>query len=192
MLDKINTENTEIDNSLSETYEPEYPSAELFVEACYQDYHRLQENYNKLYDKVYYALCLIGVVLTVITSTLDFATLNLPLKEMTIGKVICTEIAILSMFSGFFLIGLSTILLLILLRGKKVTVFDSLKIRSGELYLEKKDFASVWLIGAYTDAVNEIKPVIEMKQKKYNRALTILIIGIILYVIAMLLHKGGF
>lgn len=40
----------------------QYPSAELLIQPCFEDYKNELESYNKLYDKVNVALAFCGIV----------------------------------------------------------------------------------------------------------------------------------
>lgn len=54
----------------------QYPSAQFLVDACFNDYQRLQDNYSKVYEKTNIALAFVGVVLTIMLTTLDFSSLS--------------------------------------------------------------------------------------------------------------------
>ena len=43
-----------------ETESSDYPSACFLLDSCVQDYQRLQENYNRIYDKINVALAFAG------------------------------------------------------------------------------------------------------------------------------------
>lgn len=168
-----------------------YPSACYLVDSCFQDYQRVQENYNKLYDKVYYALCLVGVVLTVMLGSFDLKCIQIKVDDLRVWEFIyvCTEVA--CMILGFVLIIIATIRLVLLLKSREVTVFNSVDVRQNEIYKETNENAAMWLIDKYTQATNDMRPIISKKQKSYDKILIMLIIGIILYVIGIVLQKGG-
>ena len=73
-----------------------------------------------------------------------------------------------------------------------MAVFKSEDIRNEEIYREKESHAAMWLIDKYTRIVNEVRPVVQKKQEAFDKALVVIIVGIILYVIAIVLRKGGF
>ena len=69
----------------SATEEVEYPSACFLLESCFQDYQRLQENYNKIYEKINVALAFTGVILTIMLSSFDFSPAMINVEEMKVS-----------------------------------------------------------------------------------------------------------
>lgn len=169
-----------------------YPSACLLLESCIQDYQRLQESYNKIYEKTNIALAFAGVVLTIMIGSFDFSPAVLAVKNMKIWEVILTSVELFCLVGSMFMIIFSTSYLLTLLRGRKITVFKSEDIRNNEIYRNKEPHAALWLIDKYTKIVYEVRPVVQKKQRSFDRALMMIIIGIIMYAVAVLLRKGGF
>lgn len=169
-----------------------YPSACFLLDSCIQDYQRLQENYNRIYDKINVALAFVGVVLTIMLSSLDFSPAKSCVETMNVATLIITSIELICLVFGLGLTLFSTIYLLILMRGRKIAVFKSEDIRTCEIYKEKEEFAALWLIGKYTQIVNDVRPIVQKKQISFDRAVIAIIAGIILYAIAVILRKGGF
>ena len=185
------TENTSTNNSASSENEF-YPSAVLMLDSCIQDYQRLQENYNKVYEKTNIALAFVGIVLTIMFTSLDFSSASLNASNMKIWEVIISSTEIICQFSSIILMIVSIILLLIVLKGKRIPVFKSEDIRNEEIYRLKESHAAVWLIDKYTQIANDIRPIVSKKQKLFDSALVLVIIGIIAYAISTILQKGGF
>ena len=79
-----------------------------------------------------------------------------------------------------------------LLRGRKIAVFKSEDIRNENIYRDKESQAALWLIDKYTRIVNEVRPIVQKKQKAVDNAMVAIIVGIMMYVVAVLLRKGGF
>ncbi len=52
--------------------------------------------------------------------------------------------------------------------------------------------APLWLVDKYTRIVNEVRPIVQKKQKAFDNAMFAIIVGIMMYVAAVLLRKGGF
>lgn len=48
------------------------------------------------------------------------------------------------------------------------------------------------MIDKYTRIVNEVRPIVQKKQKAFDNAMVAIIVGIMMYVVAVLLRKGGF
>lgn len=175
-----------------ETESSDYPSACFLLDSCVQDYQRLQENYNRIYDKINVALAFAGVVLTIMLGSFDFAPAKLCVKDITVASLIITVVELICLVGGMGLTLISIVYLLTLLRGRKIAVFKSEDIRNEEIYREKESHAAMWLIDKYTRIVNEVRPVVQKKQEIFDKALVTIIVGFILYVIAIVLRKGGF
>ena len=80
-----NTSLSEDNSTIEETVESvDYPSACFLLDSCVQDYQRLQENYNRIYDKINVALAFAGVILTIMLGTFDFTPASFCVKDMTI------------------------------------------------------------------------------------------------------------
>lgn len=185
----MSEENTTVEES---TESSDYPSACFLLDSCVQDYQRLQENYNRIYDKINVALAFEGVVLTVMLGSLDFSPAKLYVKDMTVIALILVSVKLICLVGGMGITIFSAIYLLTLMRGRKIAVFKSEDIRNNEIYREKEPYAAVWLIDKYTKIVNEVRPVVQKKQASFDRALITIIVGIIMYAIAVILQKGGF
>lgn len=170
----------------------QYPSAQLLVEACFNDYQRLQENYSKVYEKTNIALAFVGVVLTIVLGTLDFSSLSKITGTLNVGQLILVLIDIVCCICGVGFLLVSAIKFLCLLKGKDIPVFNSVDVRDAELYREDTETAAMWLIDKYTSVVFELRPIVEKKQKNFDSTLTMTISGIILYTISVILQKGGF
>ena len=185
----VSEENTTVEE-VSES--SDYPSACFLLDSCVQDYQRLQENYNRIYDKINVALAFVGVVLTIMLGSFDFTPAKLCVKDMTVASLIMTVVELICLVGGMGLTLFSTVYLLTLLRGRKIAIFKSEDIRNEEVYREKEPHAAMWLIDKYTKIVNEVRPVVQKKQASFDRALIVIIIGIIMYAVSVILRKGGF
>lgn len=170
----------------------QYPSAQFLVDACFNDYQRLQDNYSKVYEKTNIALAFVGVVLTIMLTTLDFSSLSKIMGNMNVGQLLLVLIEIGCCICGVGLLLISAIKFLYLLKGKDIPVFNSVDVRDAELYREDNETAAMWLIDKYTSVVFELRPIVERKQKAFDSTLTMTIGGIILYSISVILQKGGF
>lgn len=169
-----------------------YPSAELLVEACFQDYLRIQESYNKLYEKVNMTLAFLGVILTLMMGTLTFPFEGVSVQDITIRDLVVLLAIVFTSLAGLILVLVAVIRLLFFLRGKQIPVFCSEDIRNQEIYRENREVAALWLIDKYTKIVCDMRTIMAERQRSFNNWLTVAVIGIVLYVISMLLQKGGF
>lgn len=169
-----------------------YPSAQFLVDACFNDYQRLQGNYSKLYEKSNIVLAFVGVILTIMLGTLNFSSLSKIAGNLNVGQLLLTLIEAGCCICGVGLLIISAIKFLYLLKGKDIPVFNSVDVRDTELYREDNETAAMWLIEKYTLVVYELRPIVEKKQKFFDSTLTMTIGGIILYSISVILQKGGF
>ena len=107
-------ESTTVEES---TESSDYPSACFLLDSCVQDYQRLQENYNRIYDKINVALAFEGVVLTVMLGSLDFSPAKLYVKDMTVIALIMVSVELICLVGGMGITIFSAIYLLTLMRG---------------------------------------------------------------------------
>lgn len=185
--------NNEKSNKVSQKQsDHSYPSAKFLVDACYQDYMRLQENYNKLYDKLNIALAFSGVVLTLVIGTFELNSSRVSISGLKIWEIILLIIHTLSGIGSVILWLYGTICFLFLMKGKQLPVFKSEDVRNSEVYREKEQDAALWLIDKYTICTNELRLIIADKQEKFEKALNAVTIGLILYSVALVLRKVGF
>lgn len=168
----------------------QYPSAEFVQQACFEDYHRLIDTYDKIYEKVNVTLAFCGIILLVILGSVNY----------TYVADICRTKSNLELFSLFILLLCSVasavciiwavIQLLLLMRSKTLPVFDSIDIRNEEIYRWNPDAAAVWLIDKYTIAITGLRTAIAEKQKRYNSAVTKIMVALLLYSIVLIIEKG--
>lgn len=167
-----------------------YPSAELLQQSCYDDYMRLLKTYDYIYTKVNIALAFCGVVMIVMVRSVDFAFW----KHMSSETTNC-DIA-LHIFMTILSVGAAGITIwavinfLQLMKSRSVNVFDSLTIRSEEIYRLTPDEAALWLIDKYTIVTNGLKDVVLAKQQEFNSGITKLMVSIIMYVVFVIIEKG--
>lgn len=167
-----------------------YPSAELLQSSCYEDYMRLINTYDRIHDKINISLAFVGLIITVIIRNCDYTILQRIYSTKNSSELLVLILyAVSSFFSAFFIV-VSTVQLLLLLRSKKVLVFDSRSIRNDEIYKWSNEDAALWLIEKYTYIVNELKPIILEKQKKYDSAMTKAVIAVIAFAISEIIKKG--
>lgn len=166
-----------------------YPSAELLQSVCADDYKRLIETYDRIYDKINIALAFAGVVLLVVISAFDYTKIQMICKATNSKLLLLLAYIIFSSVSTVCIIW-AVIQLLCLLRSKPLTLVDSISIRNDEIYRENIEDASVWLIDKYTIAINAIKQLNASKQKTFDSAVIKIIIAIICYAFVVVIQKG--
>lgn len=183
-------DNNDVENTVQSECEA-YPSACFLLDSCFQDYQRIQDNYNKIYEKINIALAFSGAILTIMLGAFDFSPAKFNVSNMKIWEVILTSIELMCLGGSLIVIVGATIYLLFLLR-RRIAVFKSEDIRNEEIYRNKESHAALWLIDKYTRIVNEVRPIVQKKQKAFDNAMVAIIVGIMMYVVAVLLRKGGF
>ena len=165
-----------------------YPSATLLQTACYEDYKRLIDTYDKIYDKISIAFGFCGVVLLVILGNFDytlFFAFNGSKLEMfsVFIRLVCSSISVIC-------IVWAVIQLLLLIRSRSITVFDSIAVRNEKIYYFTPDKAALWLIDKYTLAVVELRKIIDKKQRVFDSAVTKIVVAILTYAIVIIAQKG--
>lgn len=167
-----------------------YPSAEMLQQVCQDDYFRLIDTYDKIYEKINVTLAFCGVVFLVILGSLDYTSIlkicnaqsNLELFSLLIF-LIC------SVVSSFCIIW-AVVQLLSLMRSKEIPVFDSIDIRNEEIYRWSNGNAAVWMIDKYTIVTSALRTIISNKQKKYDSAVTKVVIALVMHAVVLVIEKG--
>ena len=75
--------NDNVEDSLEENREVTYPSAKIILDATYQDYIRLLNSYDKIYDKINIMLAFVGVILATFVTVVDFNVFNGTVDKLT-------------------------------------------------------------------------------------------------------------
>ena len=169
----------------------QYPAAQIISEACFDDYMRLQDNYNKLYEKVNIGLTFAGVALTLVLSLLDFSHLYADISGYRIWQLILMIVYTFCEVACVISLLYATVCLLLLMRSKTLAVFKSEDARDIEVYGATENQAAVWLIDNYTTCTNENRPIIAKKQKSFEKAVTAIIVGLILFAVVISIGKVG-
>ena len=167
---------------------PKYPSSSVIQAACYEDYKRCIDTYDKIYEKINITLAFCAA-LVVILPQFDYTIfINYEYKSdlefLSIMILLCS-----SFFSVVFIIW-ALIQLLMLMRSKSIPVFDSIGSRNEEIYRWKPEDAELWLIDKYTYATNEIRTITKEKQIKYDSAMIKVLLSLLLYAVSTIISKG--
>ncbi len=167
-----------------------YPSAELLQSACYEDYKRLIDTYDKIYEKINIALAFCSVVLLVLLGDFDYKMFFSYTADSSSGELFTLFVQIVCSCTSTVCITWAVIQLLMLVRSKEITVFDSVAIRNDEIYKLPPNEAALWLIDKYTLAIPELRTIIHTKQKALNSVVIKIIISILTYSILLISTKG--
>ena len=167
-----------------------YPAAVLVKEACYNEYIRMIQTYDKIYEKVNISLAFCGALLLVIIKEFDFAKI-LQLKTAANNK----EAIVYIIYGVAFICSVgyifSTVIgLLGLLKGREIITFDSISARDNELYAESEQDAAVWLLDKYTKSVQSLQDAVKEKQVKYDETIGKAIIALLSFAVASIIEKG--
>lgn len=133
-----------------------------------------------------------GVALTLMLSAFDISTAGLFVSGLKVWQLVLTIIEIVCSIGSIIMVLIATVRFLILLHGRTVKVFKSEDIIDKDIHKEKSEFAAVWVMDKYTNAVGEMREIIHKKQKSFDKAIVIIIVGIVMYAVSILLQKGGF
>lgn len=175
---------------LNDSIKPHYPSAEILQQPCFEDYRRLIETYDKIYEKVNIALAFCGIVLLVILSNFDYTHINDIRTAETKFEIFSFHVILICSAGSAALIIWSVVQLLLLLRSKKIVVFNSVDIRNEKIYNWEPDNAAMWLIDKYTKAILGLREVISNKQKVYDATVIKIVVSLVLYSISLIFEKG--
>lgn len=168
----------------------QYPSAEYVQQACFDDYRRLIDTYDKIYEKVNVTLAFCGVVLLVILGSVNYTYVADICRTQSNLELFTLLLLLLCSVASAVCIIWAVIQLLLLMRSKELSVFDSIDIRNEEIYRWNPDAAAVWLIDKYTIAITGLRTAIAEKQKKYDYAVTKVVIALLLYSVVLIIEKG--
>ena len=166
-----------------------YPSAILVKETCADDYKRLLDTYDKVYEKVNIALVLCGVLLPSIVITFDYTKIQSIINANNMEMLSVISYLCVSLCSVLCMVW-AIVQLLILMRSKKQITVDTVAMRNNKIYDSKPEEAAMWLIDKYTIVINDLKQVIGKKQHQYDSALVKVIISVITYALAVVISKG--
>lgn len=168
-----------------------YPSACLLQGACFEDYKRVLETYNKIYDKINIALVFSGVVLVVILQAFDYTLFFKWGPNSSRMEILFIFVQLLCMITSSVSIVWAVVQLLLLTRSQRLPVFDSIAIRNIKIYNESPETAALWLIDKYTTAVSEMVKISQSKQKVFDTAVVKIVISISVYAFLIILQKGN-
>lgn len=171
--------------------ETRYPSASFLCSACYEDYRRLIDTYDKIYEKINIALGFAGVILLVILQDFDYTIFGTFGNVHTHIELIFLHIQIACSIVSAVSIVWAVIQLLLLTRSKPVPVFDSVAIRNDKLYDVSQADAALWLIDKYTFLVCELREINQKKQKEFDSAIVKILISLLAYALLVIIQRGA-
>ena len=161
-------------------------SIAIIVEAAAKEYARQTETYDKVYQRASFALAACGIFMAAMVRFINANTVLCALKSVFVIGLLDRNFFLAT---SFLMLLVSMMMFLWLLRGK---CMEALGVELVEnLDVEKRgDIESYrWLKDGYIKAIKSIKLNSSIKQKQYNRALSVLLISLVLFTISFLLQE---
>ncbi len=161
-----------------------YPAAEFVANTCENEYMRLINSYNNIYNKVNILLVVFLAILVAQSGSFNGKELVYELtKANSVGRTVYLVLQLSISIISLGLILFATVYLCLLLESKSIPVIDCIKIRNEKVYEGTPDQAAMYLLCLYTKAMHEMKPIIDKKQKKYDKSVKLAVISVILFVV---------
>ena len=183
-LEREKSIQTEILTNAADSHTEKGQAAELIANVCKEEYMRLINTYDNMYNKVN---ILLVVCMAVFIAQADSFKWNVMVHSIMQSndewRVVCLIIELIVSVIALALNLAATVLLCFLLKSKKVPVVNCFDLRNQRVYEGTADLASVYLIGIYTDIMKNLNQIIEAKQKKYDLSVIMVVISVILFVI---------
>lgn len=161
-------------------------SIAIIVEAAAKEYARQTETYDKVYQRASFALAACGIFMAAMVRFINANTVLCALKSVFVISVLDRNFFLAT---SFLMLLVSMMMFLWLLRGK---CMEALGVELVEnLDVEKRGTIESyrWLKDGYIKAIKSIKLNSSLKQKQYNRALSVLLISLVLFAISFLLQE---
>lgn len=192
--EKCNRNQNTDKNATSEKHQgkTENISAKYCAEACYRDYQRLQDTYDKMYNKGGVLLGFIGVILTILVSSLNFKSIFAFYYDLNINWIYVLIVGIHAM--SLVIIGYLLYEINEFFSGMNLMVFKSEILLEGKehFYDWQEEDVAKWLMKQYTECNAMLREAINAKQEIFERMVTFVIYLIVLSFIIMAIEKGGF
>lgn len=159
-------------------------SAELIAETCKEEYMRLINTYDNIYNKVNILLVVCMAVFIAQAESFNGRNIiNSIMKTNSESTVIYLIVELCVSIVALGLILCATVLLCFLLKSKSIPVLNCFDLRNQRVYEGDVNKAATYLIGVYTDIMKEMNLIIEGKQKKYDLSVIMVVISVVLFVI---------
>ena len=172
------------DESKTENQVKEYPAAELIANTCKEEYMRLINTYDNIYNKVNILLVVcMAIFIAQAESFNGNALVKSIMSANTEIKVICLIMQLSFSVIALLLILGATVLLCLLLKSKKMPVLNCLDLRNQNVNEYKIENAANTLLVIYTNVIAEMTPIIEKKQKRYDLSVILVATSVVLFAI---------
>lgn len=175
-----------------ETVDSKYPAAIFLVDAIYQDYIRLLDSYNKIYDKLNIILVFVGIIFGIIINNIDLKVFQTNCTNRMLWQVALLVLHVVLLVISIFLMIYSIYKIFKLLKGKGIYVFKSEDLRNNHIYKETEEVAAMWLIDKYTECTASIRPVLDENQKDFQNIVKSVTALILILITILFLQKVGY
>jgi hypothetical protein len=161
-------------------------SIAIIVEAAAKEYARQTETYDKVYQRAIFALAACGIFMAAMARFVNANTVLSALRSVFVIGVLGRTFFLAT---SFLMLLVSMMLFLWLLRGKRMEALGVELVEN----LDVEKWGTIesyrWLKDGYIKAIKSIKINSSLKQKQYNRALSVLLISLVLFAISFLLQE---
>lgn len=179
---------TERDNSDMENQNEVYPAAELIANTCKEEYMRLINTYDNIYNKVNILLVVCMVIfIAQADSFKGNIIINNIMQSDNKSRVVYLIVELCIALIALLLILGATVTLCFLLKSKKVPVLNCHDLRDQRVYEGEIDKAATYLIGIYTDIIKELNQIIERKQKRYDLSVILVVVSVVLFIVGKIM-----
>lgn len=184
--------NSENARDNQETVDSKYPAAIFLVDTIYQDYIRLMDSYNKIYDKLNIILVFVGIILGIIINNIDLKIFQTDCSNRMLWQVALLVLHVLLLVISIILMIYSIYMIFKLLKGKGIYVFKSEDLRNNHIYRETVEVAAMWLIDKYTECTASIRPVLDENQKDFQNIVKSVTLLILILITVLFMQKVGY
>lgn len=172
------------DESNTENQIKEYPAAELIANTCKEEYMRLINTYDNIYNKVNILLVVCMAIFVAQAESFKGKIIIHNIMQSNIeSRVVYLIVELYIAVIALLLIICATVMLCFLLKSKKVPVLNCHDLRNQRVYEGEVDKAATYLIGIYTDVIKELNQIIEKKQKRYDLSVILVVVSVVLFII---------
>lgn len=172
------------DESNTENQVKEYPAAELIANTCKEEYMRLINTYDNIYNKVNILLVVCMAIFVAQAESFKGKIIIDNIMQSNIeSRVVYLIVELCIAVIALLLILCATVMLCFLLKSKKVPVLNCHDLRNQRVYEGEVDKAATYLIGIYTDVIKELNQIIEKKQKRYDLSVILVVVSVVLFII---------
>lgn len=163
-----------------------FQSIAIIVEAAAKEYARQTETYDKVYQRTSFALAACGIFMAAMVRFINANTVLSALRSVFVIGVLGRTFFLAT---SFLMLLVSMMMFLWLLRGERMEALGVELVENLDVEKRGTIESCRWLKDGYIKAIKSIKLNSSIKQKQYNRALSVLLISLVLFAISFLLQE---